>query len=217
MEDGFECVAALTVVAADQGVGGVVRLGLGCPQLLYVSLISQFISQAWLSGEPLVLKIHQELSAGHHNWEMRLLLSNSCRSVSQHLVLDSERWQNHITESGTPSPSPPPLPLPLPSSEIRCGIKVTLTDITFLFFPFTFCLPNETFPLLQRKRFVIAGLHRCEQIAVGCTLTLGPVVVACLFSLSRSKQSVFFGQELYRHYKTESSAVIARAIDWQHI
>lgn len=42
--------AALTVIAADQGVGGwgvgVVRLGLGCPQLLYVSLISQFISQA---------------------------------------------------------------------------------------------------------------------------------------------------------------------------
>lgn len=42
-----------------------------------------------------------------------------------------------------------------PSSEICCGIKVTLTDITFLFLPFTFCLPNETFLLLQSERCVI--------------------------------------------------------------
>lgn len=89
-------------------------------------------------------------------------------------------------------PSLQPLPLPLPSSEIRCGIKVTLTDITFLSFPSSFCLPNETFPLLQRERFVIVRLHRCEQIAVGCTLTLGPLVVACLFSLSRSKHCLVY-------------------------
>lgn len=60
-------VAALTVTLADQEQGGVDALGLGCPQLLCVSLISQFIGQAWLSGEPSVLKIHQRLSAGHHS------------------------------------------------------------------------------------------------------------------------------------------------------
>lgn len=52
-------------------VGGV-NPGLGYPQLLYVCLISQFISQAWLSGEPSAPAIHQDLSASHHNWEMRL-------------------------------------------------------------------------------------------------------------------------------------------------
>lgn len=45
--------------------------------------------------------------------------------------------------------------------------------LLFFFCYFTFCLPNETFPLLQSERSVIAGLHRCEQIAVSCTLTPG--------------------------------------------
>lgn len=55
--------------------------GLGCPQLLYVCLISQYINQAWLSGEPSAPAIHQDLSASHHNWEMRLWHWNSISPI----------------------------------------------------------------------------------------------------------------------------------------
>ena len=82
--------------------GGGVSSGLGCPQLLYVCLISQFISRAWLSGEPSAPVIHQDLSPSHHNWEMRPQHSKSispispsytraAQSASQHLVQDSKR------------------------------------------------------------------------------------------------------------------------------
>lgn len=54
-----------------------VTLGLGCPQLLYVCLISQSINRAWLSGEPSAPAIHQGLSPSHHNREMRPQHSNS--------------------------------------------------------------------------------------------------------------------------------------------
>lgn len=62
--------------------GGGVSPGLCCPQLLYVCLISQFISRAWLSGEPSALAIHQDLPPSHHNWEMRPRHSNSISPIS---------------------------------------------------------------------------------------------------------------------------------------
>lgn len=64
----------------EMGRGGV-SPGLGCPQLLYVCLISQYINQAWLSGEPSAPAIHQDLSASHHNWEMRLWHWNSISPI----------------------------------------------------------------------------------------------------------------------------------------
>lgn len=62
--------------------GGGVTPGLSCPQLLYVCLISQFISRAWLSGEPSAPAIHQGLSPSHHSWEMRPKHSNSISPIS---------------------------------------------------------------------------------------------------------------------------------------
>lgn len=87
-------VAVLTVVRSilpDRGgrcgaivrwEGGGVTPGLSCPQLLYVCLISQFISRAWLSGEPSAPAIHQGLSPSHHSWEMRPKHSNSISPIS---------------------------------------------------------------------------------------------------------------------------------------
>lgn len=158
MEDGFECVAALTVIAADHGVGG-------------------WSGWVWAACS-FCMSVSFHNSSAKRDCQASLWFWRSIRSCLQ--AITTERWGSYfqipagqlastlfwtrrdnktisLNQEHLP-PSLQPLPLPLPSSEIRCGIKVTLADITFPFFPFTFCLPNETFLLLQRERFVICYL-----------------------------------------------------------
>lgn len=115
-----------------------VTLGLGCPQLLYVCLISQSINRAWLSGEPSAPAIHQGLSPSHHNREMRPQHLNSispsynARQPSQPAsTLSRTQRDNKMTnQKQTPL---------LTSLEICCSINTTLfspkIEFCFCFFP----------------------------------------------------------------------------------